>query len=350
MAPAAAHVDRAAGPRRGGPHGPAAATAPRPGGGRRHRAAVCRRERGADASLPGPCLGSAWRRVAGAGARGIAQGGADGGAGRGHGRTGRQHVADQDKRRRDRPLAPAGLALWPATRLHAPAHGPGVGQRTRPHQPSHPGSAGRAALDHSRVAAAVCPRTERHRTKLAGPQAAPLGPPHVQGRRTQVANLPSYFSNVVRIKEGLKVIERLPFSQVKQERWGDYTGIQYKYNEPGTIWLVGSFGNESKLNGTWIGKLKVKDNISVDLDLSLKAFPNPISATTTLGFVLDKNETIKAQLYDVSGKMLNEIFNGELPAGYNELSFNGAGLAHGTYYIFIKESNGNKKFSAKLIR
>jgi len=60
MAQASAQPERAAGRAGGGPHGRAAAAAPGPGRRGRHRAAVCRRERGADAPLPGPYLAHAW--------------------------------------------------------------------------------------------------------------------------------------------------------------------------------------------------------------------------------------------------------------------------------------------------
>ncbi len=167
---------------------------------------------------------------------------------------------------------------------------------------------------------------------------------------TQVANLPSFFSDVVRVKSGIKVIERLQPSQARHERWGDYTGIQYKYNEPGTLWIVGSFGNENKVNGTWIGKLKVTDKVNVEFKLPVNVFPNPLISSTALGFNLDKNENIKAELYDVSGQLVKQIFSGELPEGYNELYFESSLLAHGMYYVFIKGEDGKKKFSAKLLK
>lgn len=167
---------------------------------------------------------------------------------------------------------------------------------------------------------------------------------------TQVANLPSYFSDVVRIKSGLKVIERLPFEQYPQERWGDYTGIQYKYSEPGTIWLVGSYGNDLKVNGTWIGKLKVTDKVEIEKDITLLVYPNPLQTTTAVGFNLNSSEKIKVELCDETGQLLKEIFTGQLPEGYNELYFDSGGLAHATYFVYIKGENNKIKFASKLIK
>lgn len=167
---------------------------------------------------------------------------------------------------------------------------------------------------------------------------------------TQMATLPSLFSSVVRVKNGVNFIERLPKAQVAHERWGDYTGIQYKYNEPGSLWLVGTFGNEFKLNGTWIGKLKVTDKIEVATDISLKAYPNPLQNRTALAFNLENDEKIKVELFNPMGQIIREVFNGELPQGYNELYFDTYNISHGTYYVYVKGQNNKVKFTAKLIK
>lgn len=167
---------------------------------------------------------------------------------------------------------------------------------------------------------------------------------------TQIANLPSYFSDVVRVKSGVKVIERLPFNQVSQERWGDYTGIQNKYNEPGTMWVVGSFGNANSLNGTWIGKLKVTEKVEVEGEFGYAIYPNPLLEKTALSFYLEKNQSVKVELYDALGQLVTYLFEGSLNEGYNELYLETANIARGNYYLFLKDENGSKKFTAKLIK
>lgn len=166
----------------------------------------------------------------------------------------------------------------------------------------------------------------------------------------QIANLPSLFSEVLRVKNGLKVIERLPFQQLKHERWGDYTGIQYKYNEPGTLWLVGTFGNEFKVNGTWIGKLKVTDKIEIITNNPLKVYPNPLQTNTAVGFNLESLEPITVELTNNLGQNIKQIFKGELQKGYNEIYFNNDDLAHGSYYIYVKGQNNKIKFAGKIIK
>lgn len=166
----------------------------------------------------------------------------------------------------------------------------------------------------------------------------------------QVSVLPSIFSEVVRVKEGVKAIERLPFAQYPHERWGDYSGVQYKYNEPGTLWLVGTYGNENKVNGTWIGKLKVVNTTSIETDMELRVFPNPLQSSVAVGLLLEISEKVSVQLYDVNGQWVKNIFEGDLSTGYNELYFNADRLSHGTYFIRVRGEKSSLNLKAKLIR
>jgi hypothetical protein len=167
---------------------------------------------------------------------------------------------------------------------------------------------------------------------------------------TQSGNLPSMFSEVVAIKKGLKGIERLPYDQYPHERWGDYTGIQYKYNEPGIVWISGSYGNTNSQNGTWVGKLKVKDKIELEADLSLDVFPNPIVNKTALGFYLEESQSMQAGLYNVLGDKIIDIFEGPLLAGYNELYFESDRLSPGIYYVRVADKNQKLNYTAKILR
>lgn len=126
--------------------------------------------------------------------------------------------------------------------------------------------------------------------------------------------------------------------------------IQYKYNEPGTLWLVGTFGNEFKVNGTWIGKLKVTDKIEIVTNNPLKVYPNPLQTNTAVGFNLESLEQITVELTNNLGQNIKQIFKGELQKGYNEIYFNNDDLAHGSYYIYVKGQNNKIKFAGKIIK
>lgn len=61
------------------------------------------------------------------------------------------------------------------------------------------------------------------------------------------------YSERVSLKDGEGYVER---ATGPYERWGDYYGIQRKYNEPRTVWTAGFYGLHSNNSATWVGKLR----------------------------------------------------------------------------------------------
>ncbi|HET6512341.1 MAG TPA: T9SS type A sorting domain-containing protein [Candidatus Kapabacteria bacterium] len=98
---------------------------------------------------------------------------------------------------------------------------------------------------------------------------------------TSAAYLPSLGEYVDRIvvKDGSSAINVL---QDSIERWGDYTGLQVRYNNPSTAWLSGSYGVRvgiSRTHQTWVGEVRiapssVPERPTLELSRSL-SYPNP---------------------------------------------------------------------------
>jgi hypothetical protein len=52
------------------------------------------------------------------------------------------------------------------------------------------------------------------------------------------------------------------------ERWGDYFGIQRKYNQPGRVWMSGYFTYDQGtrgINATWISEVTTQDSLQLDV-------------------------------------------------------------------------------------
>lgn len=75
------------------------------------------------------------------------------------------------------------------------------------------------------------------------------------------------YSDVSYLKDGLNFVDAHSDSY---ERWGDYFGIQTKFNEPGTVWTAGFFGLLNNQNGTWFNQLSSPDGdqLAVQSNLS----------------------------------------------------------------------------------
>ncbi len=66
-----------------------------------------------------------------------------------------------------------------------------------------------------------------------------------------------------------------------------------------------------------------------------QAWPNPFNARTQIAFDLPESNRITVQVFDVLGRHVTVLQDGQLRAGQHSLSFNGAGLSSGLYFIRV---------------
>ena len=66
---------------------------------------------------------------------------------------------------------------------------------------------------------------------------------------------------------------------------------------------------------------------------SLKVYPNPFSSFSTIKYELNQSQTVSIGLYDLSGKLLQQIDNGLKNKGINSTKIDGALLPAGVYLI-----------------
>lgn len=125
------------------------------------------------------------------------------------------------------------------------------------------------------------------------------------------------------------------------ERWGDYSGIQRKYNEPNTAWLAGSYVYPSQAYRTWIAKVVNTDSTVVSAvpdigpDLETKLYPNPASNQFKLQLVVPDDSYMQFSLYNLQGQLVRKLLEGHFDEGEADFSFNTQYLAAGTYLLNI---------------
>jgi hypothetical protein len=163
------------------------------------------------------------------------------------------------------------------------------------------------------------------------------------------------YSNIFRLKAGNSHIIIQPG---RIQRWGDYTGLQRKYNANGIVWGSGYFGKFDtsqtmrRVNATWIASIKSPTYKSIDDKESinnnnLKTFPNPVKQDFTLEFESKNTTVFEFLLYDQSGKQVKLLLKNLVYAGKNVFAFNSELLMPGFYYLVIKSNQ--EKFTQKLI-
>ena len=145
------------------------------------------------------------------------------------------------------------------------------------------------------------------------------------------------------------------------ERWGDYTGSQRKYNEPGVIWVSGNFGREVDLgpftnreNATWVASLRTNDSLPLALEsdrepVFTNVYPNPVQTWFQLDLELTQNAVLGFSVLDVNGKLVDELLYGEGKTGNNTFRFSTASLPAGIYFLQIT-ANGSLWRTERIVK
>ncbi|MEZ4722027.1 MAG: T9SS type A sorting domain-containing protein [Flavobacteriales bacterium] len=164
------------------------------------------------------------------------------------------------------------------------------------------------------------------------------------------------------------------------ERWGDYIGLQRKFNELNTVWAAGYFSYGSQRAGTWISELKYPIEIDSTSDGSgstiyivngdsfvlihgnyyplgtqevvkskPRIFPNPTLDYITFEFDNPQTSRLNVDVYDVNGRLHSSLLNTTVIEGKNELRFNISHFSSGVYYVVIK-SNDNILLKEKFVK
>jgi len=170
------------------------------------------------------------------------------------------------------------------------------------------------------------------------------------------------FSPVLRIQNGTAYVNLLSNNQ---ERWGDYSGSQRRYNNPGEIWMSGFYGcyyssSYPKAHAAWIAQIKT-DTSSVDTTnyvglhsgdnpfASTSVYPNPVRDDLfSIEINLEKPEYLSFELLDTQGKIIEVLLRDWVKVNQNVFSFSTRELSNGVYYLKIS-GNRNTQLTKKII-
>ena len=63
------------------------------------------------------------------------------------------------------------------------------------------------------------------------------------------------------------------------------------------------------------------------------AYPNPFNPTTTLSFVLPVTNNVILEIYDINGRLIDELINNNMDAGYHSVIWNADNNVSGVYLV-----------------
>lgn len=140
------------------------------------------------------------------------------------------------------------------------------------------------------------------------------------------------WSSPILIRKGDNFVDAFQFDNTV--RWGDYSGICYRYNPAGPeVWLSGCYGSTQTLFNVnyncfnaWIGQISETVLTSTDDEINksspLSVYPNPVIDFFTVEFEVPETLAVTIEITDLSGKNTQTLFQGTLKKGKNLLTFN----------------------------
>jgi hypothetical protein len=79
--------------------------------------------------------------------------------------------------------------------------------------------------------------------------------------------------------------------------------------------------------------------------------PNPVSTEASIGFAVPSGGAVRINVYDVSGRIVETVFDGQLDAGTHSVEWNpGNGLSSGVYFVRLDAGQGSVTARAMVIR
>ncbi|MFA5803401.1 MAG: M6 family metalloprotease domain-containing protein [Melioribacteraceae bacterium] len=113
-----------------------------------------------------------------------------------------------------------------------------------------------------------------------------------------------------------------------------------------TKYAQSDYSNEASLVMVGIEK----DNKIPTEYLLFQNYPNPFNPTTKMKFGLPERTNAKLTVYDILGRAISTLVDGELEAGYHEVNFDASNLPSGVYFYQLTTPNYNSTKKLLLIK
>ena len=121
---------------------------------------------------------------------------------------------------------------------------------------------------------------------------------------------------------------------------GQFIGIGSQYNDQYQL-LVGYQSDITTVVGV------DDEDIVADIFDLRPAYPNPFNPITKLSFSMDAPSDIFLEVYDIRGKLVDNIASGFYQSGLHEVEWNASDLASGMYFIHLIK--GSERLTQKIM-
>jgi len=104
------------------------------------------------------------------------------------------------------------------------------------------------------------------------------------------------------------------------------------------------------LTGDTPSTVETSDNVIPDRFDLKQNYPNPFNPSTTIDFSLPIRTNVKLTVYNILGKRIAELADGNYDAGNYSVKFEPKGLSSGVYFYQLKTDNFYEVKKMQLIK
>ena len=125
---------------------------------------------------------------------------------------------------------------------------------------------------------------------------------------------------------------------------GDTTSIQYPSISNQDIVYIATYGRGLYKCEDFVQKdgESIEENNSFANSLEMSIYPNPVVSEATINFNVEETAAVSYQIYDLSGRMVQNATLGNYGQGSHSVNFNVNGLTTGSYIVKVQAGSATK--------
>jgi hypothetical protein len=139
-----------------------------------------------------------------------------------------------------------------------------------------------------------------------------------------------------------------------RNRWGDYSGIALDPTNEDFVWVYNEFadqrgtvdllGQDGRWGTAWarakfVGTKEAGKVLATAVPEAYRLdqnYPNPFNPSTSITFTLPEDARVELAVYDVLGRLVRVLSDGELAAGEHTVRFDAGTLSSGVYLLRMR--------------
>lgn len=116
--------------------------------------------------------------------------------------------------------------------------------------------------------------------------------------------------------------------------------------QAGSVAATGALFSDPKFAGQVLG---INENTTNAIN-NVSLYPNPARNVATINFNLAKETFVNANVYDMTGKTVATLYNGQMNSGANTFTVNVSELPAGIYFTTISSNEGSKTVKLVVVK